>query len=82
MKKSLLKIMAWAALALIIPLLGNQFVDGWNWSWHDFVFAWIFWVIMATAIMLVTRHVAKYRIVFGVGVFLCFAAVWVMLATG
>jgi hypothetical protein len=82
MKHTILKIMACAAVALIIPLLGNQFVDGWNWTWHDFLFAWVFWVVMATTILLVTRRFGKYRVVIGVGIFLVFAAIWVMLATG
>ncbi len=82
MKNSILKIMGWAAVALVIPLLGNQFVDGWNWSWHDFIFAWVFWVIMATSILFVTRRFSKYKIVIGILVFLIFAAIWGMLATG
>jgi hypothetical protein len=82
MKKSILKIMGWAAVALIIPLLGSQFVEGWNWHWNDFVFAWVFWVVMATAIVFATRRVTKYRLIIGTIVFLVFAAIWVMLATG
>ena len=82
MKNSILKIMGWAAVALIIPLLGNQFVDGWNWSWNDFLFAWVFWVVMATTILLVTRRVVRYRVVVGVAVFLAFATIWAILATG
>lgn len=82
MKHSILKIMGWAAVALIIPLLGNQFVDGWNWGWNDFVFAWVFWVVMATTILFVTRKVNKYPLLVGIVVFLVFAAIWVMLATG
>ncbi len=82
MKDSVLKIMGWAAVALIIPLLGNQFVEGWNWSWNDFLFAWVFWVVMAASILFVTRQINKYRLLVGVAAFLVFAAVWVMLATG
>ncbi len=82
MKNSILKIMGWAAVALIIPFLGNQFVEGWNWSWNDFLFAWVFWVVMATCILVLTRLVAKYRLVIGTLVFLVFAALWVTLATG
>ena len=74
--------MAWAAVALIIPLLGNEFVEGWNWSWNDFVFAWVFWVIMATSILFLTRQFNKHRVIIGIVVFLIFASIWVMLATG
>jgi hypothetical protein len=82
MKTVILKIMGWAAVALIIPVLGNTFVDDWNWDWHDFLFAWVFWVVMGTAIFLVTRHFVTYRRLAGGIVFLGFAALWAMLATG
>jgi hypothetical protein len=82
MKKSIFKIMGWAAVALVIPLLGNKFVEGWNWDWQEFLFAWVFWVVMATTILLVTKRFAKYRVVIGVFIFLIFAAIWAMLATG
>jgi len=82
MKKSILRIMGWAAVALIIPLLGNQFVEGWNWSWNDFLFAWVFWVVMGTAILFVIRRFPKYRVAIGTATFLFFASIWVMLATG
>lgn len=82
MKKSILKIMGWAAVALIIPLLGNKFVDGWSWGWNDFLFAWVFWVVMASSILYATKQSSKYKMVIGIVVFLAFASVWAMLATG
>jgi FtsH-binding integral membrane protein len=82
MKTTVFKIMGWAAIALVIPMLGNQFVEGWNWNWNDFVFAWVFWVLMATTILFLTRRVTKYRLAIGTFVFLVFVAIWVMLATG
>lgn len=82
MKNSILKIMGWATVALIIPLLGNQFVEGWNWDWNEFLFAWVFWVVMATTILLITRRIGKYRLLVGIAVFLIFASIWAMLATG
>ncbi len=76
--------MLWSAVALIIPLLGNQFVEGWNWNAGDFLFAWIFFVVMSTTIRLVTNVVPnkKYRAIVGVIVFLPFLFLWAMLATG
>ncbi len=82
MKNSVFKIMGWTTVALIIPLLGNQFIEGWNWSWNDFVFAWVFWVVMSTTILIVIKQVNKYRLFLGVVIFLVFASIWVMLATG
>ena len=74
MKNSILKIMGWAAVALIIPLLGNTFVEGWNWNWNEFLFAWVFWIVMATTILLVTKKVGKYKWLVGIVVFLFFAS--------
>lgn len=84
MKNPILKIMFWSAVALIIPLLGNTFVEGWNWNWNEFLFAWVFFVVMSLAIRFAMKQVPniKYRIPMGIAVFLAFAAVWVMLATG
>ena len=80
--KTLLKIMLGSAVALIIPLLGNTFVDGWNWTGTDFLFAWVFWVVMGTTIVFVSRRFSRYQMTAGVTTFVCFAAVWVLLATG
>jgi hypothetical protein len=50
-------IVAFAPLAaLIIPLVGNLTVDGWNWTWSDFVAAWVI-LALATSLLrlLMTR---------------------------
>lgn len=82
MKGVLTKSLWIATGLLLIPVLGEQFVEGWNWSWHDFVFAWGFWVVMSLAIILVAQKSGRYKLIVGAAVFLCFATVWVMLATG
>ena len=82
MKKSVLKIMGWSAVALIIPVLGNTFIDGWSWNWNEFVFAWAFLVVMATTILFLTKRFTKHRLIVGTVVFLVFASIWVILATG
>lgn len=82
MKNTIIKTMSGAAIALIIPLLGNRFVEGWNWSWHDFIFAWVFWVVMALSIIFMIKKFPRYKLLVGTVVFLCFAAIWAMLATG
>ncbi len=82
MKTPILKIMFWSAVALIIPLLGNTFVDGWNWRWNEFLFAWVFWVVMATTILFAIKKANRYRVIVGTVIFLAFASIWVMLATG
>jgi uncharacterized membrane protein (DUF4010 family) len=82
MKSVIIRIMGWAGVALIVPVLGNTYVEGWNWDWHDFLFAWVFWVVMGTSIYLIARKYGRYRWLVGTLVFFCFAAVWAILATG
>jgi hypothetical protein len=82
MKKIIFKIMFWSAVALVVPFLGNYFVEGWNWGWSEFIFAWIFWTVMASSIVFAVKHFSNYRFIVGTLVFFFFAFIWVMLATG
>lgn len=34
-------------LVLLIPLVGNMTVEGWNWKWNDFVFAYVVFAAVA-----------------------------------
>lgn len=67
------------ALVLLIPLLGNHFVDGWNWNLGAFVVvgALIFGTGLTYA--LVTRNVdtIAYRSAVGVALVAAFLLVWV-----
>lgn len=76
--------MLWSAAALVIPLLGNRLIDGWNWSIGDFAFAWAFLVIMGMSMLLATKWISNpaYRVGVGGVIFIAFAGIWVMLATG
>lgn len=79
-----MKIILWATAALIIPILGNTYVEGWNWTWHDFLFAWVFFVVLGLVVTFVRKRVVNKtaRIAASVGVVFGFAAIWAMLATG
>jgi hypothetical protein len=68
------------AVILIIPLVATFTVEGFNWQWHEFVFAFVFLSVAGVALSWVggTRHSVLLRI----GIVLIFAAVWVRLATG
>ncbi len=79
-----IRTMLWALVPLVIPLLGNQFVDGWNWTWHDFLFAWVFLGVASLIFQLFRSrvHGKMHKNLVGVGVVLGFAAIWAMLATG
>lgn len=83
-KQNIANIIFWATIALLIPFFGNMFVNGWNWGFGDFVFAWIFFVVFGLTYTFLTSKITQrvYKIVVGVVVVFCFALVWVMFATG
>jgi hypothetical protein len=83
-KKKIMNIVMWSTAALLVPFVGNMFVDGWNWSAHDFLFAWVFFILLGLAFTFVTHKVSNptYKKLAGLVVVAAFAAVWVMLATG
>ncbi len=66
------------ALVLLIPLLGNHFVDGWNWQFRGFVLAGALVFGTAVTYQLVTRHVDRiaYRAAVGVALASGFILVW------
>ncbi|HEY8993472.1 MAG TPA: hypothetical protein VIM71_02205 [Lacunisphaera sp.] len=68
---------------LLIPITGQLTVDGWNWKWHGFVFAWAVFTFMTWFIrFLVTRPVANlpYKIAVGLAVVTGFLITWSTLA--
>ncbi len=83
-KKNIINVVRWSTAALVIPLLGKMTVEGWNWTWHDFLFAWVFFNVLGFSYSFVTHKITNptHRMIAGIGVVLAFAAVWVMLATG
>lgn len=83
-KKSILRIALVSAALLIIPVLGNKFVDGWNWEAGDFIFAFVFFSFTGLALeyaktLFINRSV---RIAAYIAVLLVMASIWVLLATG
>ncbi len=83
-KKQLISIIKWSTLALCIPVLGQLFVDGWNWGVGDFVFAWVFFNLLGVTYVFVTNKITNRntRIVAGIVVVALFVGIWVILATG
>ena len=77
-------IVAFLPLALLlIPFTGNLTVEGWNWTWTDFVFAWV--VFSLTTFFyrfLVTRGVANFAYKAGVAlaVLAGFLVFWITAA--
>ena len=66
------------ALILLIPILGNQFVDGWNWEFRAFVLAGALLFGTAFTYQLVTRNVdtIAYRAAVGIALVAAFVLVW------
>jgi hypothetical protein len=77
-------IVALAPLAvLLIPLVCNHTVDGWNWTWHDFALMWV--ILTVTTLLyrlLVTRQPGNlaFRLGSGLGVAGGFLLTWANLA--
>lgn len=83
-REKILKIICWSTVALIIPILGQMFVPGWNWDALDFVFAWTFFNIFGLTYTFVTNAMShrKSKVVAGIVTVAVFVFIWVMLATG
>ena len=66
------------ALVLLIPLLGNRFVDGWNWEPRAFVLAGTLLFGTALTYQLVTRNIdtIAYRTAVGIALVAAFVLVW------
>lgn len=83
-KKHVIRIITRAALALTVPICGQLFVKGWNWGIGEFLFAWVFFVILGLVYTFGTitiTHVYAKRL-YGILVVLLFAFIWIRLATG
>jgi len=78
-RRSLWKVPALiTALILLIPLLGNQFVDGWNWPLRGFVLGGVLLFGTGLTYELVTRNVdtIAYRAAVGIALVAAFLLVW------
>jgi hypothetical protein len=68
---------------LLIPLTGQLTVDGWNWTWHDFLMAWaVFSITTAFLRFLVTRPMADFAYKAGAGLAVIggFLITWITMA--
>lgn len=68
---------------LLIPLTGQLTVDGWNWTWSDFVMAWVvFTITTAFYRFLATRPMANlaYKAGAALAVITGFLITWITLA--
>lgn len=84
MKKKDFLIVALLPLALLlIPITGQLSVEGWHWTWTDFVFAWVVFALTTFIYrLMVTRRVANlaYRLGAGLAVAAGFLIFWITAA--
>jgi hypothetical protein len=66
------------AFLLLIPLLGNYFVEGWNWELRGFVLVGTLVFGLGLTYQLITRHVdtIAYRAAVGIALATAFVLVW------
>lgn len=81
-KKIILRTAVIVGLILIIPIIGNFTVEGWNWGVFDFVIVGLLLFLTGLAIEFVLAKVTSpvYRVLAVVGIVLALFAVWVELA--
>jgi hypothetical protein len=84
MKRKDYLIVAFLPLALLfIPLTGQLTVDGWHWTWTDFLFAWVVFSITTFVFrFLVTRPMANlaYKAGVALAVLAGFLVFWITAA--
>ena len=79
-------IFAWAAVGtgflLLVPLIGMQVSDEWNWSLLDFVIIGVLVFGMASLFVLAARRWPRQRIIIGIAMLLATLFIWAELAVG
>ncbi len=72
------------AVLLIIPLIGEFTIEGWNWGWHGFLFAYVIWTVFGLIYVRLTKNSPdrNHKIAIGFAVFAVLAIIWGILATG
>jgi hypothetical protein len=71
------------SVLLLLPIVGSLMVEGWNWTWRDFVVAWVVFALTTLFLrFLVTRPVANfaYKVGAGLAVIPGFLITWVTFA--
>lgn len=71
------------SVLLLLPIVGSLTVEGWNWTWHDFLAAWVIFGLTTLFLrFLVTRAVANfaYKVGAALAVVTGFLVTWVTFA--
>lgn len=81
---SIIKIVLVTGLVLLIPLLGNRYVEGWNWRLNDFIVAGILIFGVGLLFQLICNKVNNraHRVILVIALALVLILVWADLAVG
>ena len=82
MKTSIIRVAAIVGLILLIPVFGNLYIDGWNWSPFDFLIMGALLFVVGLAIDLAARKIAdpmQKTLAIG-GIIFVFLVIWTQLA--
>jgi hypothetical protein len=84
MQTNIVRIAIVAGLILLIPLWGNHYVEGWNWSPLDFVFAGVLLFGTGVTYDLIARRggTTAYRVAVGISCATGLVLVWINAAVG
>lgn len=82
--KRLVTILATAIILLLIPLIAMKFTNEVNWKTFDFIVAGILLIGTGLTLELILRKIKtiRYRILFGIALFLFLLLIWAELAVG
>jgi hypothetical protein len=78
LRSTILRVAIGALIALMVPLVASQLVEGWNWGAGSFVFVYLLFFGTGMAFALITRRMGVWSYKAGVGVALAagFALGW------
>ncbi len=82
--RNILRLAVITACLLLIPALGNRFIDGWNWDFTDFIFAGalLFGTGLAYELLASKGGTIAYRAAIGLALGTAFLLVWINAAVG
>ncbi len=83
-RKNIIRIAVVTALVLLIPVIGMQVSDEWNWTLSDFVFATVLLFGTGLAYEVISKQgdTVAYRAAVGLAALTAFLLVWVNAAVG
>jgi hypothetical protein len=84
MKPNITRVALIVGLILLIPVFGNLYVEGWNWSLFDFIVMGTLLFVVGLAIDFAARNVADptHKVLAIGAIVLAFLALWTEMAVG